>query len=67
MEEFMFLGLRMLRGVSDVDFIRLFGVKMETVYGDVIARLISNGLLKKEGSSLALTEWGHGCEQFCIK
>ena len=46
MEEFMFLGLRMLRGVSDVDFIRLFGVKMETVYGDVIARLISNGLLK---------------------
>ena len=39
MEEFMFLGLRMLKGVSDVDFVRLFGVKMETVYGDVIRRL----------------------------
>ena len=66
MEEFMFLGLRMLRGVSDVDFIRLFGVKMETVYGDVIARLISNGLLKKEGSSLALTEWGMDVSNFVL-
>ena len=66
MEEFMFLGLRMLRGVSDVDFIRLFGVKMETVYGDVIARLISSGLLKKEGSSLALTEWGMDVSNFVL-
>ena len=66
MEEFMFLGLRMLRGVSDVDFIRLFGVKMETVYGDVIARLISNGLLKKKGSSLALTEWGMDVSNFVL-
>ena len=40
-EEFMFLGLRMLRGVSDVDFIRLFGVKMETVYGCDVADVMA--------------------------
>ena len=66
MEEFMFLGLRMINGVSDVDFVRLFGVKMETVYGDVIQRMISNGLLKKEGSSLALTEWGMDVSNFVL-
>lgn len=54
MEEFMFLGLRMLKGVSDVDFVRLFGVKMETVYGDVIRRLTANGLLKKKKIILPL-------------
>lgn len=48
MEEFMFLGLRMTRGVSEMDFVRLFGVKMETVYGAVIERLMANGLLKKK-------------------
>ena len=34
--------------------------------GDVIARLISNGLLKKEGSSLALTEWGMDVSNFVL-
>lgn len=44
----------MLKGVSDVDFVRLFGVKMETVYGDVIRRLTANGLLKKKKIILPL-------------
>ena len=66
MEEFMFLGLRMLKGVSDVDFVRLFGVKMETVYGDVIRRLTANGLLKKEENNLALTEWGMDVSNFVL-
>ena len=46
-------------------FYQAFG-EMETVYGDVIARLISNGLLKKEGSSLALTEWGMDVSNFVL-
>ena len=57
----------MLKGVSDVDFVRLFGVKMETVYGDVIRRLTANGLLKKEENNLALTEWGMDVSNFCFK
>ena len=66
MEEFMFLGLRMTRGVSEMDFVRLFGVKMETVYGDVIRRLTANGLLKKEENNLALTEWGMDVSNFVL-
>ena len=66
MEEFMFLGLRMTRGVSEMDFVRLFGVKMETVYGAVIERLMANGLLKKEGVWLSLTEWGMDVSNFVL-
>ncbi len=58
MEEFMFLGLRMMRGVSDIDFAANFGVRIRSVYGDKVDRLIANGLLKEEGSRLALTDWG---------
>ena len=57
-EEFMFLGLRMMRGVSDIDFTANFGVKIRSVYGDRIDKLIANGLLKEEGSRIALTDWG---------
>lgn len=49
-----------------MDFVRLFGVKMETVYGDVIRRLTANGLLKKEENNLALTEWGMDVSNFVL-
>lgn len=45
MEEFMFLGLRMMRGVSVQKFMTLFRVRPEQVYGDRIERLIGQGLL----------------------
>ena len=67
MEEFMFLGLRMLRGVSDVDFVRLFGVKMETVYGDVIRQADLQWPVEKRRKQPCPYRMGHGCEQFCIK
>ena len=49
-----------------MDFVRLFGVKMETVYGAVIERLRANGLLKKEGVWLSLTEWGMDVSNFVL-
>ena len=58
MEEFMFLGLRMTKGISEIDFVSMFGVKIEGVYGPVIERLIGDGLLKREGVGISLTEWG---------
>lgn len=58
MEEFMFLGLRLIRGVSLLDFKAAFGVNLESVYGPVVQRLIREGLLKQEGYQLALTERG---------
>lgn len=66
MEEFMFLGLRMIRGVSEIDFVALFGVRLESVYGPVIERLKKNGLLKQEGVWYALTEWGMDVSNFVL-
>lgn len=58
MEEFMFLGLRLTAGVDAGEFARLFGVSMEAVYGEPIARFIAQGLLEREGKWLRLTPRG---------
>lgn len=58
MEEFMFLGLRMACGVSNVQFVHEFGVHMESIYGEVIKKLTEEGLLLQEGAAVRLSEWG---------
>ncbi|MDM8296780.1 radical SAM family heme chaperone HemW [Enterocloster aldenensis] len=66
MEEFMFLGLRLTKGVSEIDFVAMFGIKLETVFGPVIDRLISNGLMEKNGVRLSLTEWGMDVSNYVL-
>ena len=66
MEEFMFLGLRMIRGISEIDFVATFGVKLDSVYGPVIERLVENGLLRREGVWLSLTEWGMDVSNYVL-
>lgn len=66
MEEFMFLGLRLTKGVSEIDFVSRFGIKLETVYGPVIEHLISEGLLVKDGVWISLTEWGMDVSNFVL-
>lgn len=46
MEEFMFLGLRLMKGVPEAEFFRRFGAPMESVYGDVLRRQREIGLLE---------------------
>ena len=58
MEEFMFLGLRMMEGVSVADFAEKFGCELDSVYGGVCQRLISEGLLFLEGDRYKLTSRG---------
>lgn len=58
MEEFMFLGLRMIRGVSREEFRRRFSRNIQDVYGEEIKQLLTDHLLKAEGDRLALTEYG---------
>lgn len=58
MEEFMFLGLRMTRGISELDFVAQFGVKLESIYGPVLSRLKARGLMEQEGYWWRLSEWG---------
>ena len=50
MEEVMFLGLRMMRGVDTERFEREFGQTVDSVYGEVIERLCAQGLLVREAA-----------------
>lgn len=45
MAEFMFLGLRMMEGVSPAEFYRCFGREMLSVYGEPIRKYLSMGML----------------------
>lgn len=58
MEEFMILGLRMMRGISRAEFQKRFGKPIETVYGSALKKLERQGLLVLEGDTIALTDSG---------
>ena len=58
MEEFMFLGLRKTKGVSEMDFQERFGNSLDSIYGNVIQEAVQNGFLKREKENIALTEQG---------
>lgn len=58
MEEFMFLGLRLMEGVSCEAFRDCFGVEMESVYGDVLRKLENQKLLARRKERVFLTKRG---------
>ena len=63
MEEYMFLGLRLTKGVSINKFKELFGQEIFSVYGEVIDKYQQMGLLKQynqdgKGLYLRLTDTG---------
>ena len=58
MEEFMFMGLRMTRGVCEKTFEKKFGVKIDTIYKDVIDKHINEKLLVRENGRIYLTAKG---------
>ena len=45
MEEFMFLGLRMMEGVSETEFQRQFGCAMDSIYGNILEKYRNEGFL----------------------
>jgi len=58
MEEFMFMGLRKLEGVSERDFLERFKVNINLVYGKVIDKYIKQGLLIRADDRVFLTSRG---------
>lgn len=58
MEEFMFLGLRMMRGVAAGAFYEQFSEAIEEIYGDVLRKQIGEKLLQKTQTGYALTDYG---------
>ena len=58
MDEWLFLGLRLLDGVEPARFREEFGLPLDTVYGEKVKRLCAAGLLVTEGGRLRLTPRG---------
>ena len=58
MAEFMFLGLRMVEGISCKSFEQEFGSRLNDIYGSTIDELIRIGLLQQERGNLRLTRRG---------
>lgn len=64
MEEFMFLGLRMTKGVSREEFFRAFGRDIDEVYPGIVENFCQKGLLRerkddKTGRTwISLTDYG---------
>lgn len=58
MEEFMFLGLRLMKGVSLEAFEEKFGMKYIRVYGEIVEKLRKQKLLEVNDNRLWLTEKG---------
>lgn len=58
MEEFMFLGLRMMHGISEQEFLERFGRKIDEIYGKVIRYYQNAGLLTRKDGRIALSTAG---------
>jgi len=58
MEEFMFLGLRMMCGVSREDFYERFNKDIYEVYGTVLNNYIDQGYMAAIGDRIILTDKG---------
>ena len=58
MEEFMFLGLRKMNGISKKEFSEYFGKSLEDIYGEPICKLESLKLLEQDDDRVWLTKRG---------
>ncbi|MDE6713809.1 MAG: radical SAM family heme chaperone HemW [Lachnospiraceae bacterium] len=65
MEETMFLGLRMTRGVSKEEFKALYGIDMEALYGSWIYKMVAEGLLL-DGDRICLSERGRDLANYVM-
>lgn len=57
-EEFMYLGLRMTKGVSKRSFFNKFGISMDNIYQEVLEELKKKGLITIDCDMVRLTDYG---------
>jgi oxygen-independent coproporphyrinogen-3 oxidase len=57
-EEYMFLGLRMMKGVSKTEFIDTFGKKITDIYAEIIYKWTKLGMILEEGDYYRLSDKG---------
>jgi oxygen-independent coproporphyrinogen-3 oxidase len=58
MAEFMYLGLRCMKGISVKQFENTFEQDFSALYGKTVENLVSQGLLKREKDNIRLTHRG---------
>ena len=58
MQEFIFLGLRLMRGFNLNDFTRNYGISFREIYRKELSELVGDGLLTIDGKNVRLTEKG---------
>lgn len=58
MEEYMFVGLRLMEGVSINRWKELFSCDINEVYGEVITSYVKRGMLAVDGDRIRLTDRG---------
>ena len=66
MVEFMFLGLRMLKGVTRTEFKETFGVEIEAVYGEVLIQLQEEDLIEKKAGVIKLSDYGMDISNYVL-
>ncbi len=66
MEEFMFLGLRMNRGVTRAKFEECFGIPIEGIYSTTLDNLKKQGFLKMSAGNITLTEKGQDLSNYVL-
>lgn len=66
MEEFMFLGLRMIRGIERSRFYQLFGFTVDNIYSRVISQLEADELLMQNPERVWLTEKGLDLSNYAL-
>lgn len=58
MSEFMFLGLRLCKGVSKSEFQRIFGTTIRDVFAEAISKSITEKLMLENRDGFRLTDYG---------
>ena len=58
MEEYMFLGLRMIKGISASGFYERFGRDIDDVFGRQLSAFVHDGLIVRDLDSISLTPLG---------
>lgn len=66
MEEFMFLGLRMNKGVTRQQFQDAFGVPVEGIYKDALDHLKAEEMLEMNAGRIRLTEKGQDLSNYAL-
>ena len=66
MEEYMFLGLRMKKGLTRDGFAQTFGISIDAIYKEPLDRLRKEELMDTNGGKIVLTEKGEDVSNYVL-